>query len=137
MSEESMLHQKIKSLERSLEFYKSRVQLLEANQSKMRDPERVLVCDILANGQLLPDPDGKRYDTRPNDAKWISVMGLVSIEPMFEPNTKLWWTDGVAVWMASYDSEELHKGTLGRYPTHFMAIEKPAPPKQSREGEEG
>jgi hypothetical protein len=31
MSEETMLHQKIKSLERSLEFYKSRVQLLEAN----------------------------------------------------------------------------------------------------------
>ena len=75
--------------------------------------------------------------TRPNDAKWISVMGLISIEPMFEPNTKLWWTDGVAVWMATYDSEELHKGTLGRYPTHFMSIEKPTPPKQSSEGEEG
>ena len=87
--------------------------------------------------QLIEANERIAMNTRPNDAKWISVMGLISIEPMFEPNTKLWWTDGVAVWMATYDSEELHKGTLGRYPTHFMSIEKPTPPKQSSEGEEG
>lgn len=27
----------------------------------MRDPERTLVCDILANAALLPDPKGLRY----------------------------------------------------------------------------
>ena len=27
----------------------------------MRDPERTMVCDILANGQTLPDADGSRY----------------------------------------------------------------------------
>jgi hypothetical protein len=38
-----------------------RLALLARVQKHMRDPERTLVCDILANGQLLPDPHGKRY----------------------------------------------------------------------------
>ena len=48
---------------RRLAFYQRRVELLEREQRRMRDPERTLVCDILANGQLLPDPTGKRYGT--------------------------------------------------------------------------
>ena len=43
------------------EWYQNRIRLLSMVQSHMRDPERELVCDILANGQLLPDPDGGRY----------------------------------------------------------------------------
>ena len=43
------------------EWYSRRVNLLGAVQKHMRDPERTLVCDILANGQLLPDQNGKRY----------------------------------------------------------------------------
>jgi len=39
----------------------NRLALLARVQKHMRDPERTLVCDILANGQLLPDPNGKRY----------------------------------------------------------------------------
>lgn len=53
-----------KSLKRLLNqrnFYKKRVKLLYDYQSSMRDPERTLVCDILANGQLLPDSEKKRY----------------------------------------------------------------------------
>lgn len=42
-------------------FYKRRVELLAEHQKKMRDPERTLVCDIIANGELLSDPDGSRY----------------------------------------------------------------------------
>ena len=42
-------------------YYSLRVNLLGAVQKHMRDPERTLVCDILANGQLLPDPNGTRY----------------------------------------------------------------------------
>jgi len=38
-----------------------KLDLLQKNQKYMRDPERTLVCDIIANGQLLPDPEGKRY----------------------------------------------------------------------------
>ena len=46
-----------------IEFYKRRVEMLGREQKRMRDPERTLVCDIIANGQLLPDPNGKRYGT--------------------------------------------------------------------------
>jgi len=42
-------------------WYKKRVDMLGREQRRMRDPERTLVCDILANGQLLPDPNGERY----------------------------------------------------------------------------
>jgi|FLOH01.1.fsa_nt_gi hypothetical protein len=138
MSEETMLHQKIKSLERSLEFYKSRVQLLEANQSKMRDPERVLVCDILANGQLLPDPDGKRYNTRPNDAKWISVEdGLPKtgqIVIAFEPHCLNNPDMGMTLVVVDDTFHEVKRHDGKPWVTHWMpAI---TPPKQSSEGEE-
>jgi len=43
------------------DFYKSRCELLGKVQKYMRDPERTIVCDILANNNLLPDPEGKRY----------------------------------------------------------------------------
>jgi len=43
----------IKGLERSLEFYKTRMNNLQCWQSSMRDPERKIVCDILANGFTL------------------------------------------------------------------------------------
>jgi hypothetical protein len=44
----------------SLDFYKRRVESLQQWQSKMRDPERTVVCDILANGHTL-EPAGNRY----------------------------------------------------------------------------
>jgi hypothetical protein len=51
----------IKRLENSLRFNKSRWELLQKVQIYMRDPERTIVCDILANNSLLPDPKGTRY----------------------------------------------------------------------------
>jgi hypothetical protein len=42
-----------------------RCQRLQQEQSRFREPERTIVCDILANGTLLPDPDGVRYSTPP------------------------------------------------------------------------
>ena len=48
-------------LEHSQDWNSRRVKMLSMFQKHMRDPERTLVCDILANGQLLPDPHGKRY----------------------------------------------------------------------------
>jgi hypothetical protein len=44
----------------SLDFYKRRVEALQQWQSNMRDPERTVVCDILANGHTL-EPAGNRY----------------------------------------------------------------------------
>jgi hypothetical protein len=50
----------------SRDFYKRRCDLLQWWQSKMRDPERTIVCDILANGQTLPpEHAGDRYATPP------------------------------------------------------------------------
>jgi hypothetical protein len=43
----------IADLERSLEFYRTRMNNLQCWQSSMRDPERKIVCDILANGFTL------------------------------------------------------------------------------------
>lgn len=43
------------------DFYKTRCKLLQKVQKYMRDPERQIVCDILANNSLLPDPSGVRY----------------------------------------------------------------------------
>ncbi|MFM7011882.1 MAG: hypothetical protein ACKO0Z_21560 [Betaproteobacteria bacterium] len=51
------LEESEKSLKSSLNFYKTRCDLLQRMQSNMRDPERQVVCDILANGMLL---DGSR-----------------------------------------------------------------------------
>ena len=51
----------VAKLEASRDFYKSRCELLQKTQKYMRDPERIIVCDILANNDLLPDPEGKRY----------------------------------------------------------------------------
>ena len=51
----------IETLKKSLNFYKQRCELLQQVQKYMRDPERTIVCDILANNSLLPDPEGKRY----------------------------------------------------------------------------
>lgn len=42
-------------------WYKTRVDLLLEKQKMLREPERTLVLDILANGKLLPDPNGSRY----------------------------------------------------------------------------
>lgn len=50
------------------DFYRRRCDALQAWQSRMRDPERTVVCDILANGFTLPPAvAGGRYgDPGPN-----------------------------------------------------------------------
>ena len=44
-----------------MKTYDRKLRLLTKEQYRMRDPERTLLCDIIANGQLLPDPNGSRY----------------------------------------------------------------------------
>jgi len=57
----------IEKLRFSLAFYQRRCEALPACQSKMRDPERTVVCDILANGFTLPPENaGDRYKLTPN-----------------------------------------------------------------------
>ena len=56
------LLEEIGELRSSVEFYKCRCEELQRWQSSMRDPERTVVCDILANGQTLPASHaGSRY----------------------------------------------------------------------------
>ena len=50
----------IEGLRGSREFYRRRCELLQKWQHKMRDPERTIVCDILANASTMPE--GGRYD---------------------------------------------------------------------------
>lgn len=58
--------EEIGKLRQSLAFYKRRCDVLQELQSKMRDPERTIVCDVLANGCTLPpEHDGGRYKVAP------------------------------------------------------------------------
>ena len=54
----------------SCEFYKRRCEALQRWQSSMRDPERTVVCDILANGFTLDQANaGDRYGgMKPSDS---------------------------------------------------------------------
>lgn len=56
------LLRELEKLKASRDWYKKRVELLQAEQSKMRDPERIMVCDILANGLVWHDRS--RYENK-------------------------------------------------------------------------
>jgi hypothetical protein len=46
-----------------------RLHRLQQENAQFREPERTILCDLLANGTLLPDPDGKRYGGQPVDGE--------------------------------------------------------------------
>lgn len=50
------MREELRCLEHKAWFYKRRVEALQQWQSSMRDPERTVVCDILANGFTLDPP---------------------------------------------------------------------------------
>lgn len=52
---------------RDADFYRARCNSLLNAKRMMREPERTILCDILANGKLLPDPNGERYGKSEND----------------------------------------------------------------------
>ena len=43
----------------SVDFYRRRCEALQKAQNHMRDPERKMVCDILANGETYVTPNTK------------------------------------------------------------------------------
>lgn len=68
--EEGRREKEIEDLRSSLYFYQRRCEALQSWQSKMRDPERTIVCDILANGKTLdPAFAGDRYTAPPQQAE--------------------------------------------------------------------
>lgn len=59
MSESGL--KKADRLRRRLRWYRSRLEEIDKHKGRFREPEKTMICDILANGKLLPDKDGKRY----------------------------------------------------------------------------
>lgn len=71
----------------SLAFYRRRYEMLQQWQSKMRDPERTIVCDILANGQTLPPGvAGDRYKQPPADepVAWTDAEAIANLPAVDE-----------------------------------------------------
>lgn len=56
----------LKGLNHSSSFYETRCNAMQREINRFREPERTILCDILANGKLLPDPKGSRYGTTGN-----------------------------------------------------------------------
>ena len=53
---------RLEAAEQSADWHKRRWMALQMHQTKMREPERTMVCDIIANGELLhPTVAGDRY----------------------------------------------------------------------------
>lgn len=54
--------ERLEAAESSVAWHRRRWMALQMHQSKMREPERTIVCDILANGELMhPTVAGNRY----------------------------------------------------------------------------
>ena len=62
--------ERLELAESSIAWHRRRWMALQMHQAKMREPERTMVCDILANGELMhPAVCGNRYavkDTQEN-----------------------------------------------------------------------
>ncbi|TDS82577.1 hypothetical protein [Comamonas sp. JUb58] len=115
---------RIAELEAEKDFYKRRCDALQAAQSTMRDPERTVVCDILANGHLLQDGTGKLDATRyaQLSARQAAPDGrrLVPVDPVAwtlqseldakqtTTNGHLWFSNPVnACWTALYTEQQV------------------------------
>ena len=54
--------ERLELAESSVVWHRRRWMALQMHQTKMREPERTMVCDILANGELMhPTVAGDRY----------------------------------------------------------------------------
>ena len=54
--------ERLEAAESSVAWHQRRWMALQMHQTKMREPERTIVCDILANGDLMhPTVAGNRY----------------------------------------------------------------------------
>ena len=54
-----------------------RTHVLQQNNKLFREPERTILCDILANGTLLPDPKGIRYGLKMPQLKEEELLSLI------------------------------------------------------------
>jgi len=109
---------RIAALEHEAQFYKRRCDAMQEWQSRMRDPERTVVCDILANGFTL-DPSTGRYAVLEAQRvpQWISVT-----ERMPEPDSGevlVWLTGG----RCAFDEWHMHReDPTGMSTTHTIEM---------------
>lgn len=93
--EENPLQEQLDEALQSLEFYKRRCDLLQSIQPRMRDPERTMVCDVLANGHLLQSGDGQ-----PDKARYAPPEAAPVVLPEKIPSSDTLWqflTNGVSL----------------------------------------
>ena len=61
---------RLKAAESSVAWHQRRWMALQMHQTKMREPERTMVCDIIANGELMhPTVAGDRYAVKDTQEK--------------------------------------------------------------------
>jgi hypothetical protein len=92
----------------SRDFYKRRADALQEWQSKMRDPERTIVCDILANGCTL-EPAGDRYTTPPAAQPAVpltdeQIDDVIWRSHKVESNYAGWVTDQRRIWAKAIEA---------------------------------
>ena len=57
--------ERLELAESAVAWHRRRWMALQMHQTKMREPERTMVCDIIANGELMhPTIAGDRYATK-------------------------------------------------------------------------
>ena len=62
--------ERLEAAESSVAWHQRRFMALQMHQKKMREPERTIVCDILANGELMhPTVAGDRYAVKDTQEK--------------------------------------------------------------------
>jgi hypothetical protein len=83
----------------SLDFYKRRVDALHEWQSKMRDPERKIVCDILANGCTL---EPTRAKARGEDAN--AMLEAAGVPELLDQATEIDFDDVDHIAISSDDA---------------------------------
>lgn len=88
VTEIERLQKEISRLQHSVDFYKRRCDAMQRWQSCMRDPERTIVCDILANGETLPATHaGDRYGACqiPEEASTTLQEALLQLAKQLKP----------------------------------------------------
>ncbi len=103
----------VRSLARTAQFAMDRCNRLQTEQKRFRDPERTILCDILANGTLLPDPNGKRYGI-PQDAPDLDHASLITFVRNREP-WATWLSPGGCLENAHCELTALIMAVLARH----------------------
>ncbi len=92
----------LKDAQHTADFYRRRCEALQQWQSRMRDPERTVVCDILANGFTLDPPIPHNRYALPAEPVQEPVGWLNDIDGEFEHSHKPWMDNPSEEWHPVY-----------------------------------